>query len=142
MAVEGMAPPAAAARSRPQWLETLTGQALALLAAFGIAIVAGSVLILAYGESPVEVYSSILEASVGSPDGIGYVLAIATPLIFSALAISVCFKGGLFNIGVEGQYLVAMVDGASNQPGAEEFIAALTGSTGRRLLAEAGFDTP
>jgi general nucleoside transport system permease protein len=112
VAVEGMAAPAAAARSRPRWLETLTGQALALLVSLGIAILAGSILILAYGESPVEVYSSILEASVGSPDGIGYVLAIATPLIFSALAISVCFKGGLFNIGVEGQYLVAMVAAA------------------------------
>jgi len=40
------------------------------------------------------------------------------------------------------EYLVAMVDGASNQRGAEEFIAAVTGATGRRLLAEAGFDTP
>ena len=35
--------------------------------------------------------------------------SIATPLIFSALAVSVCFKGGLFNIGVEGQFLVGMV---------------------------------
>ena len=39
-------------------------------------------------------------------------LSAATPLIFSALAVSVCFKGGLFNIGVEGQYLVAMVTAA------------------------------
>jgi molybdate transport system substrate-binding protein len=39
-------------------------------------------------------------------------------------------------------YLIALVDGASNQNGAEEFITAVTGATGRRLLAEAGFDTP
>ena len=70
---------------------------------------AGSLLIIAYGENPIDVYTSILDASLGSPDGIGYVLAIATPLIFAALAVSVCFKGGLFNIGVEGQYLVAMI---------------------------------
>jgi simple sugar transport system permease protein len=100
------------APARPAWLERLVGQLFALLASLGIAIVFGSVLILAYGESPIEVYSSILEFSVGSTDGIGYVLAIATPLIFSALAIAVCFKGGLFNIGVEGQYLVAMVTAA------------------------------
>ena len=112
MAAEGMPAPAVAARTRPQWLETFAGQALALVTAFGIAVLAGSVLILAYGESPVEVYSSILDTSLGSPDGIGYVLSIATPLIFSALAICVCFKGGLFNIGVEGQYLVAMVTAA------------------------------
>src|SRR5262245_44931847 len=112
MAVEGMAPPAAAARSRPAWLESFAGQAIALLVSLAIALLAGSLLILAYGESPVEVYSSILEASAGSADGIGYVLSIATPLIFSALAVAVCFKGGMFNIGVEGQYLVAMVTAA------------------------------
>ena len=108
MATE-VAAPAAIARARPQWLESTVGQLVALLASLGIALLAGSLLILAYGESPLEVYSSILEASLGSADGIGYVLAIATPLIFSALAVAVCFKGGLFNIGVEGQYLVGML---------------------------------
>jgi len=111
MATDGVAAPIAV-RSRPAWIEGLVGQVLALLASLGIAVVAGSLLIVAYGENPLEVYSSILDASMGSADGIGYVLAIATPLIFSALAVAVCFKGGLFNIGVEGQYLVAMVTAA------------------------------
>ena len=109
MTTDGLAAPAAIARSRPAWLDTLVGQALALVASLGIAVLAGSVLIVAYGESPVAVYTEILEESVGSVDGIGYVLAIATPLIFSALAVAVPFKAGLFNIGVEGQYIVAMV---------------------------------
>jgi ABC-type uncharacterized transport system permease subunit len=112
VATEGLAAPVAVAKHRSGWLETLVGQLLALLASLGIALLAGSVLIIAYGESPATVYSSILDASMGSADGIGYVLAIATPLIFSALAVAVCFKGGLFNIGVEGQYLVAMVTAA------------------------------
>jgi general nucleoside transport system permease protein len=109
VAAEGVAPRLSAARARPAWLESFVGQFLALLASFVIAVLAGSLLILAYGENPIDVYRSILEASLGSADGIGYVLSIATPLIFSALAVSVCFKGGLFNIGVEGQYLVAMI---------------------------------
>lgn len=112
MATEGVAAPAAIVRARPQWLENVVGQLLALLVSLGIAVALGSLLIIAYGESPIEVYSSILDASVGSADGIGYVLAIATPLIFSALAVAVCFKGGMFNIGVEGQYLVAMLTAA------------------------------
>jgi general nucleoside transport system permease protein len=111
MATDGVAAPAPL-RSRPAWVEGLVGQLLALLASLGIAVLAGSLLIIAYGENPLEVYSSILDASMGSADGIGYVLAIATPLIFAALAVAVCFKGGLFNIGVEGQYLVAMVTAA------------------------------
>jgi general nucleoside transport system permease protein len=109
VSAEGLAAPIGAGRTRPAWLENLAGQLLALLASLGIALVAGSLLIVAYGENPIDVYTSILDASLGSPDGIGYVLAIATPLIFAALAVSVCFKGGLFNIGVEGQYLVAMI---------------------------------
>jgi simple sugar transport system permease protein len=109
VAAEGVASRLPATRARPAWLESFVGQVLALLASFVIALLAGSLLILAYGENPVDVYTSILDASLGSADGFGYVLSIATPLIFSALAVSVCFKGGLFNIGVEGQYLVAMV---------------------------------
>jgi simple sugar transport system permease protein len=41
------------------------------------------------------------------------VLAIATPLIFSGLAVAVAFKAGLFNIGVEGQYRVGMAGAAA-----------------------------
>jgi ABC-type uncharacterized transport system permease subunit len=109
---EAGAVPTSLSRARPPWLEGLVGQILALLTSLGIAVLIGSVLIVAYGETPIGVYSSILEASLGTVDGIGYVLAIATQLIFSALAVAVCFKGGLFNIGIEGQYLVAMVTAA------------------------------
>lgn len=104
--------PVVAPRIRSEWLERLGGQSLALLGSLAIALSVGSILIIAYGESPVAVYGAILRFSVGSLDGFGYVLAIATPLIFSALAVAVCFKGGMFNIGVEGQYLVGMVTGA------------------------------
>jgi ABC-type uncharacterized transport system permease subunit len=112
VSAEGLAAPIGAGRTRPAWLETFAGQLLALLASFGIALLLGSFLIVAYGENPIEVYRSIFDASLGSVDGVGYVLTIATPLIFSALAVCVCFKGGLFNIGVEGQYLVAMITAA------------------------------
>jgi ABC-type uncharacterized transport system permease subunit len=105
-------PSVAAAPRRPEWIELLGGQLLALLAALVIALILGSLIILGYGESPALVYSSILRFSFGSKEGVGYVLANATPLIFSALAVAVCFKAGMFNIGVEGQYIVAMLVGA------------------------------
>jgi ABC-type uncharacterized transport system permease subunit len=99
-------------RVRPQWVETAVAQALALGAALGIAILAGAIIIIAYGESPLQVYGAILEYAFGSVSGFGFVLAIATPLIFSALAVAICFKAGLFNIGVEGQFLVGMITAA------------------------------
>jgi simple sugar transport system permease protein len=98
-----------APRERPAWLENAVGQTLALVVAFVIAILAGSVIILLYGESPAAVYGAMLSFAFRDPTSFGTVLAIATPLIFAALAVSVCFKGGLFNIGVEGQFLVGMV---------------------------------
>ncbi|HEY7477214.1 MAG TPA: ABC transporter permease [Actinomycetota bacterium] len=112
MATVTAAPEQAAPRIRSDRLERIAGQALALLASLLIALLLGAVLIVAYGESPAQVYGAIWEFSFGSVSNFGYVLAIATPLIFSALAVAVCFKGGLFNIGVEGQYLVAMVAAA------------------------------
>jgi general nucleoside transport system permease protein len=96
-------------RDRPEWLENLGGQLLALAAAMVIALLLGSLIIIAYGESPGTVYGAIFKFSFRSTDGFGYVLAGATPLIFSALAVAVCFKGGMFNIGVEGQYIVGMM---------------------------------
>ena len=98
-----------APRERPAWLEAGVGQGLALLAAFVIALLAGSVIILLYGESPLAVYGAMVSYAFRDPTSFGTVLSIATPLIFAALAVSVCFKGGLFNIGVEGQFLVGMV---------------------------------
>ena len=99
-------------RTRPARLSGFGGQLVALFVALAIAFSIGALLIVAYGENPFDVYRAILQGSLGTVDGFGYVLSIATPLIFSALAVAICFKGGLFNIGVEGQYLVAMVTAA------------------------------
>jgi len=89
--------------------DAIVAQARAVGLAALIAIVAGSLIIVIYGENPIAVYGAILRFAFVRTDGLAYVLAFATPLIFSALAVSVCFKAGLFNIGVEGQYIVAMV---------------------------------
>lgn len=112
MAVGEAAAAVVAPRIRSEWIERLGGQLLALVGSLAIALTIGALLIVAYGERPTAVYGAILRFSVGDLDGFGYVLAIATPLIFSALAVAVCFKAGMFNIGVEGQYLVAMVTAA------------------------------
>jgi ABC-type uncharacterized transport system permease subunit len=98
-----------ALRSRPAWLDSVIGQGSALLAAFLIAVGVGSLIILLYGENPLTVYSAMLSFGFKDVTSIGTILSIATPLIFAALAVAVCFKGGLFNIGVEGQFLVGMV---------------------------------
>ena len=95
--------------ARPAWLDATIVQGTALLVALGVAVLAGSIIAVGYGSGPLDVYGAILEFAFRDATAFGAVLATATPLIFSALALAVCFKAGLFNIGVEGQYLSAMV---------------------------------
>src|SRR5436189_2961009 len=76
---------------------------LAVLAAF----VVGGILILLIGDSPIEAYKLLLGSALSWPDGIGYTLFYATPLIFTGLAVLVALRCGLLNIGAEGQLYVA-----------------------------------
>jgi ABC-type uncharacterized transport system permease subunit len=76
---------------------------IAVLCAF----LAGGVIVALIGDSPVETYSLLLGSAFSWPDGIGYMLFFATPLIFTGLAVAVALRGGLLNIGAEGQLYVA-----------------------------------
>ncbi len=76
---------------------------LAVIAAFII----GGILILIIGDNPIQAYKLLLGSALSWPDGIGYTLFYATPLIFTGLAVLVAFRCGLLNIGAEGQLYVA-----------------------------------
>src|SRR5918994_4678462 len=76
---------------------------IAVLAAF----IVGGILILLIGDNPITAYRLLLGSALSWPDGIGYTLFHATPLIFTGLAVLVGFRCGLFNIGAEGQLYVA-----------------------------------
>jgi ABC-type uncharacterized transport system permease subunit len=76
---------------------------VAVLAAF----VVGGIIVLLMGDNPLETYYHMVGNSFGSLNDIGYTLFIATPLIFTGLAVAVAFRCGLLNIGAEGQLYVA-----------------------------------
>ncbi|MGH9362341.1 MAG: ABC transporter permease, partial [Thermoanaerobaculia bacterium] len=73
------------------------------LAAVGAAFAVGAVLIWAVGDNPLSTYTLLIGSALTWPDGIGYTLFYATPLIFTGLAVAVAFRCGLLNIGAEGQ---------------------------------------
>ena len=100
-------------RTRPDWVDAAVGQGLSLVGAFAVAALLGSLIIVAYGENPMFVYSTIWQFATARAQDLAKVFENATPLIFSGLAVAVAFKAGLFNIGVEGQYIVAMMVAAS-----------------------------
>lgn len=82
--------------------------ALALLAS----LVIGSVILVASGVGPLAAYSSLARGAFGSPEAIGRTLATATPLILTGLAVAMAFRGGLFNIGADGQFTAGAVTAA------------------------------
>ena len=76
---------------------------IAVIAAF----IVGGIVVLIIGDDPVEAYRLLIGSALSWPDGIGYTLFYATPLIFTGLAVAVAFRCGLLNIGAEGQLYVA-----------------------------------
>src|SRR5678810_1219488 len=76
---------------------------IAILAAF----VVGGVIVALIGDDPIQTYRLLVGSALSWPDGIGYTLFYATPLIFTGLAVMVAFRCGLLNIGAEGQLYIA-----------------------------------
>ena len=83
-------------------LKKILPQVILILLAF----LAGAIVLLATGYSPIEAYGALLVGAFGDIHGIGQTFTQATPIIFTALAFLFAFKAGLFNIGAEGQLLV------------------------------------
>jgi general nucleoside transport system permease protein len=77
------------------------------LAAVAAAFLVGAIFVLIVGDDPFNVYRLLVGSALSWPDGIGYTLFYATPLIFTGLAVAVAFRCGLLNIGAEGQLYVA-----------------------------------
>lgn len=77
-----------------------------------VAVLLGSVVILAAGANPIEAYGALLRGAFGTPDRAAQTLARSTPFIIASLAVAFGFKAGLFNIGAEGQLLVGATAGA------------------------------
>ncbi|HWJ20883.1 MAG TPA: hypothetical protein VNS52_00900, partial [Gemmatimonadaceae bacterium] len=64
------------------------------LVALLIALVAGDLLILVYGQSPGAVYRLLLEGTWGNAYGFGQVLYKTTTLVFTGLAVSLGLRAG------------------------------------------------
>lgn len=52
---------------------------------------------------PVLAYAGLIQGALGSPSALSETTVWAVPYIFAGLAVALAFKGGLFNIGAEGQ---------------------------------------
>jgi simple sugar transport system permease protein len=75
---------------------------LATLAAFGV----GAIMLILLGKNPIEAYAALIEGAFGSTNSIADTIVKATPLLFVGIGICIAFRGGVINIGGEGQLVV------------------------------------
>ncbi len=71
-----------------------------------LALLIGSVVLLILGKNPIIAYGAMLEGAFGSLSGITQTLVKATPLLLVGLGVTIAFRGGVINIGGEGQIIV------------------------------------
>lgn len=74
-----------------------------------LSVIIASLLILAVGKSPILAFSSLIKGALGSKVAIANTLNKSVPLIISGLACAFAFKGGMLNIGVEGQLHIGAI---------------------------------
>jgi len=67
------------------------------------AVVLGGIIIAIVKGNPFLAYYGLIDGSFGSAKALSETAVWATPYIFGGLGVALAFKGGLFNIGAEGQ---------------------------------------
>lgn len=81
------------------------GPLIPVLAALA-ALAVGAIILLLLGSNPVTAYQAIIEGAVGSRNSIADTVVKATPLLLVGIGICVSFRGGMINIGGEGQMIL------------------------------------
>lgn len=81
-------------------------EALLPLLAVPAAFLIGAVMLAALGASPFEAYNALIAGAFGDVSGITQTLVKATPLLLVGLGVCIAFRGGVINIGGEGQIII------------------------------------
>ena len=99
---------------------------LSVTIAVGSALVVAGILIELSGVNAVDGIVALAESAFGSYQRIGFTLTRTAPLLLAGLSIVVAFRSGVFNIGVEGQYILGglfSVLVATSMPAMPSFLA-------------------
>lgn len=86
-------------------------RSITILLAILAAMLVGSLIMLWYGQNPINVYKLLLVNAFGTPRGLFITMQRATPLIFTAISSTIAFRTGVFNVGVEGQFFIGAIAG-------------------------------
>jgi simple sugar transport system permease protein len=84
-----------------------------VLLALLLALIVSSFLLLALNADPIAAYGAMIEGAFGTENATAETLVKATPILFVAIGITVAFRGGMINIGGEGQMIAGALAGTT-----------------------------
>jgi simple sugar transport system permease protein len=86
---------------------------LPLLIALLLGLLAASALLVALNVNPASGFGSMAQGAFGSENNFAETLVKATPMLFVAIGICIAFRGGLTNVGGEGQMIMGALAGVT-----------------------------
>ena len=95
-----------------RFLRSTVNALLVPLLAVLTSIIIGGIVIMIAGGNPFMAYIGLFQGGFGSLKALSETAVWASPYIFAGLAVALAFKGGLFNIGAEGQIALGAVASA------------------------------
>lgn len=81
-----------------------------------LALVVGALVLLSFGKDPLAYYGYVIERGLFSSSGLQASITRMAPLLLIAAGLIVAFRAGLWNLGVDGQFLLAAVFVAALAP--------------------------
>ena len=87
-----------------------------------LALVTGGVILLLLDSDPIAYFGYVVERGLLSPTGLEASITRMAPLLMIAAGLIVAFRAGLWNLGVDGQFLLATVCVAALAPSLVELV--------------------
>lgn len=81
-----------------------------------LALAVGGVILVTLGKNPLDYYSYVIERGLLRPGGLQATLTRMAPLLLIAAGLIVAFRAGTWNLGGDGQFLLAAVTAAALGP--------------------------
>lgn len=89
---------------------------LRVLAPIALALVVGGLALELLGKDPIAYYGFVLERGLLRPGGLQETVTRMAPLLLIAAGLIVAFRAGMWNLGSDGQFLLAAVTAAALAP--------------------------
>jgi simple sugar transport system permease protein len=92
------------------------GAVMRVLVPIALALIAGGVVLEILGKDPIAYYGFVLERGLLRPGGLQETVTRMAPLLLIAAGLIVAFRAGMWNLGSDGQFLLAAVTAAALAP--------------------------